>query len=284
MKIVLSRKGFDSSSGGCPSPVFEDDSFFSLPIPDQQSPIFYKDLVHEGINVGELAAELTGDARRVEHRAHLDPDLDPQLMSRQPGWCPSLGQIGQAQSHLRNQGISEGDLFLFFGLFQHVERANGKWRFRRDARPFHAIWGWLQIGAIWPVTQELAEQCPWVRDHPHFARKQEANNRLYVSSRRLDLGAAQQEHKGAAVFPKMTNAQRLTAEDSHKPSAWRLPAFFHPDNDKPPLSYHRDRARWQRDGERCLLQSVARGQEFVLAADYYPEAVPWARELIGDNS
>ncbi len=32
-KLILSRKGFDSASGGCPSPIFPDGTMFSLPIP-----------------------------------------------------------------------------------------------------------------------------------------------------------------------------------------------------------------------------------------------------------
>ena len=284
MKLVLSRKGFDSSSGGCPSPVFPDGSFVSLPIPDKQSPIRYSDLQYEGINVGELVADLTGSVKRKDHMAHLDPDLIPELMPRQPGWRPSLGQIGGAQAHLRNQGVTEGDLFLFFGLFRSVEKIDGKWRFQKESRPFQAIWGWLQIGDIWPVKQELADECPWVRDHPHLAKEHNASNMLYVGRSALDLGQGGQDHSGAGVFPRINKATRLTAEESHKPSTWRLPAFFYPDNGKPPLSYHSNRTRWQRDAEQCLLQSVPRGQEFVLDAGYYPEAVPWARGLIGHNS
>jgi len=33
MKFILSRKGFDSKSGGYPSPIFPDGSLISLPIP-----------------------------------------------------------------------------------------------------------------------------------------------------------------------------------------------------------------------------------------------------------
>ena len=33
MKVILSRKGFDSSNGGCPSPILPDGTLLSLPIP-----------------------------------------------------------------------------------------------------------------------------------------------------------------------------------------------------------------------------------------------------------
>ena len=32
-KLIISRKGFDSGSGGRPSPIFADDTMFSLQIP-----------------------------------------------------------------------------------------------------------------------------------------------------------------------------------------------------------------------------------------------------------
>jgi hypothetical protein len=33
MKVILSRKGFDSASGGMPSPILPDGTLISLPIP-----------------------------------------------------------------------------------------------------------------------------------------------------------------------------------------------------------------------------------------------------------
>lgn len=121
MKLILSRKGFDSSAGGCPSPVFPDGSFHTLPIPDPGSRIAYRDIHHEGLNVGRLVASLSGDRRAGARKAHLDPDLIADVYPREPGWKPCLGQSGAAQGHLRKQSVGEGDLFLFFGLFRDVE-------------------------------------------------------------------------------------------------------------------------------------------------------------------
>ena len=35
MKVVLSRKGFDSANGGIMSPIFEDGTMVSFPIPSK---------------------------------------------------------------------------------------------------------------------------------------------------------------------------------------------------------------------------------------------------------
>ncbi len=44
LKVILSRKGFDSSYGGCPSPILPDGTLLSLPIPDMN---FSRDLRSE---------------------------------------------------------------------------------------------------------------------------------------------------------------------------------------------------------------------------------------------
>ena len=43
MKVILSRKGFDSCYGGHPSPILPDGRMISLPIPSSEDLICYKD-------------------------------------------------------------------------------------------------------------------------------------------------------------------------------------------------------------------------------------------------
>ena len=120
MKIVLSRKGFDSSAGGVPSPILPDGRLVSLPIPDRYSQITYQQLTRGGVNLGDHVEDLAGKSRA--HRAHLDPDLIADTLPRARGWRPLFGQVGTSQSHLENHGVGPGDIFLFFGLFRKVER------------------------------------------------------------------------------------------------------------------------------------------------------------------
>ena len=63
-------------------------------------------------------------------------------------------------------------------------------------------------------------------------------------------------------------------------SNWRLQRWFYPDGNKPPLTYHPDRKRWRRDAHHAYLQSVGRGQEFVLDLAHYPEAIEWLSDLV----
>jgi hypothetical protein len=82
------------------------------------------------------------------------------------------------------------------------------------------------------------------------------------------------------VFEKYREELCLTCPNQPNRSLWKLPKWFHPSSDLPPLSYHLAKNRWKLEGNHAILRSVGRGQEFVLDADNYPEAITWARNLI----
>jgi hypothetical protein len=63
-------------------------------------------------------------------------------------------------------------------------------------------------------------------------------------------------------------------------SIWDLPAWFEPRDGRPALGYHEDPSRWTRTNDRVRLQSVARGQEFVLDTAKYSEAIPWLGTIL----
>lgn len=280
MQLILSRKGFDSGSGGCPSPILPDGTMLSLPIPDKSSGIPYRELEYRGINIGRLIVDLTGDARRFRHYAHLDPDIDRDIYPRAKGWRPLLGQTGAAQGHLRNQSVQAGDLFLFFGLFRPVARMQGRWRFVQQSAALHVLWGWLQIGAIYSVDALAADALPWARYHPHFHGQRATNNTIYIAADETRLNGKRLDAPGAGLFRQVHDRLILTDPDARSFTQWRLPLAFYPDVGKPPLSYHRRPEAWQRSGGYCTLQSVSRGQEFVLDTAQYPEVTNWLFRLL----
>jgi hypothetical protein len=88
MKIILSRKGFDSTYGGVASPIFEDNSMMSIPIP-AASLITYDQLCFPsqyGVSFGDFVENLHGKNgkrwRTENHFVHLDPDLNPEMYPR----------------------------------------------------------------------------------------------------------------------------------------------------------------------------------------------------------
>ena len=82
MKLILSRKGFDSANGGCPSPII-DGHLCSLPIPDAGAPTSYKKISpFNGAPIAKIVEDLTRGQVRRGHRAHLDPDLRRDSIAR----------------------------------------------------------------------------------------------------------------------------------------------------------------------------------------------------------
>ena len=287
MKLILSRKGFDSQSGGCPSPIFPDGTPYSLPIPGRNSKIRYRDIRHGDTNIGKVVKDLTRRRKPKDRigsrcRAHLDPDINRSAYSpRKRGWQPLFGQSGAAQGHLDNQKVGIGDLFLFFGLFQKIKKTSSGWCFVKDAPKQHILWGWLQIGKICKVDELAKDELPWSRYHPHRhrSRDRDSSNTLYVASRRLNLGGGPIA-PGAGCFLKPHEPLVLTNPNGSGVTDWRLPRYFYPDNGKSPLTDHPKLDRWRYDDQYTYLQSVGRGQEFVLDLDQYPGVTDWLVQSI----
>ncbi len=255
----------------------------SMPIPDKQSPIRYQDIGWQEHNLGSLVAGLSAGRIPSTHLAHLDPDLSRESLQRSPGWRPIFGQTGAAQGHLRNNNVGSGDIFLFFGLFQDVVSRSGTlvW----DARSFkrHVLWGWLQVDKVVEVDKCPRSSYQWAEYHPHFHRKPDPSNTVYVSRRNLALPlSSPTELLGAGVFHSYAERLVLTDPDSTTPTRWKLPHWFVPRKGKRPLTYHSDVSRWKLTQDGVRLDAVARGQEFVLDTNEYPEAIDWLTALLRD--
>lgn len=286
MRIVLSRKGFDSQYGAVPSPILPNGEMVPFPIPSRDDPHTIGDLWPKQPGFRKLVADLTGGRVNSTSPIHLDPDLDADTIDRLPGWRPSFGQIAAAQSHLTNRGVGRGDLFLFFGWFRQVEDVNGVWSYRRGAPDIHVLFGWLQVEAALPVRRDpttVTQRHPWLASHPHVARAAEynsGNNTIYLGRDRLELAGLRGTLPGAGLFKKHELRLQLTAPGKTR-SVWRLPRWFLPADGQPRLTYHEDPERWTTEGSEVVLQTVGKGQEFVLDTAHYPEAERWAAGLIG---
>ena len=279
MRLILSRKGFDSRFGGVASPILPDGTLLSLPIPSSQSQLSYNDLNFHGIRFGKIVSDLTKHRITGDDFAHLDPDLNPATYPRLPGWRPIFGQVGAAQRHLERCGVCSGDLFLFFGWFRQTEIVKGSYCYVKNAPDIHIIFGWLQIGEIFRIQHTNPNELTWAKYHPHYQEGVKDYNTLYIAGEKLEINGIQSVLNGADVFKKFHPKLCLTAEGSTR-SVWRLPGWFSPSGTRRPLSYHSNMNRWAIDGEYAVLRTVARGQEFVLDVADYPEAISWIREII----
>ena len=117
MKIIFSRKGWDSAAGRKPSPIFSNNGSnngFSIPIPEvppNPNPILYRHLTPSALsitpypNLASFIGVYAPGFPVATNRAHLDPDLDHSTLARGHGWVPCFGQENGAASHLDNQNV-----------------------------------------------------------------------------------------------------------------------------------------------------------------------------------
>ncbi|MEE4152887.1 MAG: hypothetical protein V2I27_01890 [Erythrobacter sp.] len=189
MKIVFSRKGFDSSAGGGPSPIVNGVPI-SLPIPCAKgtSPTTYGEL-----GLGDHAARASRGRLGAADPCHHDP------MFLADGTC-LFGQCGAAQTHLERQGVAKGDVFVFFGLFR--EEPGGE--------PHHRIFGYLRVEQVIALRLGAPDELAKWR-HPHAIAMHASNDAIWQGEGRIATRASA--------------ALRLSVPGG-PPSLWQRPAWL----------------------------------------------------------
>ncbi len=269
MKIILSRKGFDSTSGGCPSFIIGD-KLISLPIPDEHTNLEYNNVQICGYNLGEILKKskikpkLNGKEITT---CHLDPDIESGL----------FGQCSTAAQHLLNNDVKVGDLLLFFGWFRKFDIKTHKFSTQGNNGK-HCIYAYFKIGKILDLNNmsDRAEALRLTKTHPHItyqSNEYKKINLLFVADTKLIKDSS---IKGCGRL-KFSESTTLTKPNENK-SIWQLPKFFLDVN----MTYHTNKNRWVKlDENFCQLKSVCRGQEFVISES--KDVEQWAIELITNN-
>jgi hypothetical protein len=242
MKIIFSRKGFDSTSGGAPSPII-DGLPYCLPIPTDKYPTksTYGDL-----DLGDALSKV-----KSKYTAQCSCHEDPMFWD---GKC-AFGQTSAAQTHLKRNRVGEGDVFLFFGLFAQLGSSDRH----------HRIFGYLKveerlkIGSD-PVGDEV-KGTP--RQHPHTIAKWNTDER-WSRNNTIYLG------RGGRV-KKAHKALRLTKQGGPT-SVWVVPPWLRERG----LTYHQP-GRWLDD---ITLRSASPGQEFVTDIGDLPKPKKWLDEVL----
>lgn len=277
MKVILSRKGFDSGYGGYASPILPNGQMISLPIPYKKDDIKYSEVKADGSKTFyDLMKDLNPKIKSAnkwpdidkDTRCHLDPDIYKKAIDRETNWKPCSGQTGGPQGHLRKQEVREGDLFIFFGWFRKTVYNDGKLVFDPLERDMHAIFGYLQIGEINRVGQGF-DVPKWMEYHSHanIKRRNEKANTIYVARDNLSWN---ESLPGAGRFRFSDNL--VLTKKGFSRSKWDLPDCFK----EAEISYH-NKDSWKAG----YFQSAAIGQEFVIKDNDRVEA--WARTLINGS-
>ena len=280
MKIILSRKGFDTAHGRYPSPIINGTPL-SLPIPDQQDTIKYSDLTFNNKSYFQIMTELGMHGYNPNSTCHFDPDLTCNALTNRNldnDWRGTLGQMMQAQGHLNNQDVGIGDLFLFFGWFKETEYIDGKLSYKKDPKypnGFHLVWGYLEISkiiqtALWD-TASLLKSHPWLKNHPHVSREDVMDlksNTIYIGAEKLAL---RQNQAGFGILP-FSEKLILTKAYSNAISHWDLEKLKQLRGLT--ITYHNQES-WHDD----YFQAAYPGQEFVIEES--KQAENWASKLLG---
>lgn len=275
MKIILSRKGFDSEAGGYPSPILPDGTLLSIPIPIAgKNHISYARLnASTKYSYYHVMAQLSPRIKirnwkrlTPKTRCHLDPDIFKSTYERKPRWRGLFGPDVAAQTHLKNQDVKGGDLFLFFGLFRKTLLRNGSFIFDPSSKSIQIIYGYLEIGRIHTVSS-MEQIPPWMKYHPHAVVK----NTIYESSKYFSLNP---KFPGYGRFKY--EASLVLSKPGYNKSQWQLPRFFKDVT----ISYHPRGSNY--GWKRNYFQSAARGQEFVVEENR--DVTKWARSIIEKSS
>ena len=249
-KVVLSRKGFDSSAGGGYSPFDpETGKYIVLPIPmDDNERAISNGLKYEDIHIKsdclpgysetnlkslmkvmekKATIKIKGEKKESEY-AHFDPWLGPcpWLAGGSNHSIGAFGQIGTAQAHMDNQKVGEDSLFLFFSRFkppkpigQNSEKIIVPDISRKNLNEgLYFIYGWLKVERV--IRKYDPSLSSLLSRHPHateqyFDREdpflKKKNNTIYIAD---ELLFPDNTIPGCGYFPELNEDLLLTASDS----------------------------------------------------------------------
>jgi Nucleotide modification associated domain 3 len=276
--------------GRAPSPFLPSGDLVSLPIPAKTTHVITYAQINTPLGpLGPVVSALTANKTKpisAQHTAHLDPDLEVGLTARPPGrWIAAFGQrTPGAVAALTKAGVGEGDLFLFFGWFRELCSNSQPFVFKRGANDLHIIFGWLQVGGVWGASNfaRLLKAYPAVSNHPHLQPHHLTcpHNMVYTASKKLCLPGINGSLPGAGLF-QYDRKRVLTYSGGSRVrrSVWLLRDWRRHSLQVPPLSSHHQNWRWKGFGWDWILQSVGRGQEFVIDTANHLDARNWAASL-----
>ena len=273
MKIILSRKGFDSSAGGIASPILPDGTLLSLPIPGE-SKTKYSDIIYKCEKYSDIIENLNpGFFNTKEKTCHLDPDIRKGIRLNTPAdWQPAFGQTDKAQGQLKNAGVDVGDVFLFFGWFRGVDENDRyiKYSKKNNITDFYryadlqVVYGYMQTGRIITDPDEIKKYY-W---HPHSEGGYGKNNTLYIPSKRLIING---KDCGPGYGTLDFNEKRVLTKEGFSRANWEKKEFLLPDK-----VYGNKKNSSRKPGETVFYA----GQWQELIVNESPGLLDWVKEII----
>jgi hypothetical protein len=205
-KIILSKKGFDSSYGNRPS-IILGKRLISMPIPDAGGTEYSKlylssqetlcgvaEKYYETIKYKKDGNQEKFEATKM--KCHPDPNIVDYFLCKKQGlgFMGSVGQVGDAQNFLAKHDIKQNDIFLFFGQFAKPHDTKKNKFIEND---HHVIWGYLKVTEkLEPYTmtkeqrreKEKQNGYAWLKFNPHWnienhkENKKAKNDCIYIGA------------------------------------------------------------------------------------------------------
>jgi putative DNA base modification enzyme with NMAD domain len=287
MKIILSRKGFDASTGKRPSFITQNGDLVSLPIPDRPNAAHSTTYQKITTAIGTLDTILPSIKARIlgHNLAHLDPDLCQSSITRNGTWVGAFGPRTRGGVNIPIQhNVGPGDLFLFFGWFKEQSTTYPNPPYKRGAPHLHVVFGYLQVDAVYQNHQisQLLHKYPGLSNHPHVCtpRNAAANNRIFVASQTLSLPGVS-SRPGWGLFnydPKLVLTRKKKNGVWEPRGHWLLRNLATNSNQQPPFIRNAGVFRnWRQVGYDWEVTDFGRGQEFLIDTCNFPGALSWAR-------
>lgn len=263
MKVIFSRKGFDSESGKMASPIINDHPI-SLPIPHQNSSITFEDR-----DLGQIVEDLSNGKINRTALCHPDPDLN----------MGAFGQVSDYQSHLANEGVGKGDLFLFYGTFREAVFNGNNYEWVRGSPKHHRIFGWLFVEDVIHVGADptgFRTKHPKYSNHPHANRKWKDNNTIHIAPETF-IPFNRRTVNGFGKF-KATD-ETLLSKSSYYISHWQIPNWLNELKGGCGMSHHEIK-----DYFRNTVETAKRGQEFVSKPNQTQDFQDWLINLFDTST
>lgn len=278
MRIILSRKGLDSGVCDISNLLFVgkngNKNLIMLPIPADDGVHTYQELNFGNEETFNIVKQYLDKSKKIniQSKCHADPNIVNYF--NDPVFLGSIGQVDQAQSHLQNQKIDIGDLFIFFGVFAEAGLNVDNNLVYNKSNLKHIMFGYMQIGDIIP-TYGLSEieranyesKYPWLKHQPHWIADKYDNNKsncIYVASEKFN----HTNIKGYGIFNYDKELQ-LTQDNNLCVTYWNLPQEL----SSLKITYHSEKS--YKEG---YFKAACRGQEFVIEDSKQAEI--WSENLI----
>ncbi len=272
MRVILSRKGFEPTHGGIPSPILPDGTLLLLPKPVENGTISFHDLSYQGHSYYDIAVSLNEDLKEPLDEAMCQTGCYINPISHNPPlvWYPAYHRNGALESHLTKQRVTVGDIFLFYGWFRQTEYDSAhRLRFVPNSPAQSIIFSYFQIGAIIKDISFFSKQYNW-QLHTFIDKNNSIPSTIYLPTKKLSYNNHQ---PGCSILSY--HSKLVLTKPGCNYNQWQLPDFLCSPDVK--ITYHNNRNNGFISGKNFFIASSI-SEEFVIHGTY--DLKQWVHSMI----